>query len=145
MTFKNIPPEWENQGENPTEELRTKGFLPNYKPAAKTFNWFFSLVGRCLAELQQIITDRTRVIVSSEDAARTENNALYLIVADSAADINAVAYDNAAMAASEPATGDNWLKVNTAAKISDSGRFVVQNGKLAVLKEPQGDETFLSK
>ena len=96
-------------------------------------------------ELQQIITDRTRVIISREDAARTENNALYLLITDGAADINAVAYDNAEMSDSEPSEGDNWLKVNTAAKIADSGRIVIQHGKLAVLKEPQGDETFLSK
>lgn len=97
------------------------------------------------AELQQIIADRTRVIISPEDAARTENNALYLIVTDGAADINAVAYDNAVMSDNEPASGDNWLKATASEKISDSGRIVVQHGKLAVLKEPQGNETFLSK
>lgn len=95
-------------------------------------------------ELQQIIADRTRVIVSPDGAARTENNALYLIVTDGAADIN-VAYDNVEMSDSEPTSGDNWLKATASEKISDSGRIVVQHGKLAVLKEPQGNETFLSK
>lgn len=52
MNFENLPPEWENEGETPTEYLQTTGFMAGYKPPAKVFNWFFALVGKCIKELQ---------------------------------------------------------------------------------------------
>lgn len=144
MNFKHTAPEWNNQGTEPGEDLRQGGFFAGYKPPASIFNWFWHCVSECIKEIQQILTDRTRVIISSTGEARLENNALYVIVSGTA-EINAVAYDNAKMSEDEPSDGDNWLKTNAAKAVANSGRIAVQNGKLTVLKEPSSDTTFLNK
>ncbi len=50
--FENTIPEWKNKGTEPSENLKSKGFQPGYKPPAAAFNWFWSLVQRCIKELQ---------------------------------------------------------------------------------------------
>lgn len=50
--FENKIPTWENEGEEPTSERKEKGFEPEYKPPAAYFNWFWSLVSKCINELQ---------------------------------------------------------------------------------------------
>ena len=34
MNFTNKPPEWENEGTEPTEEIKKMGFQAGYKPPA---------------------------------------------------------------------------------------------------------------
>lgn len=52
LNFDNEIPEWKNSGVEPSNELRTKGFTGGYKPPATVFNWFWSLVQKCITELQ---------------------------------------------------------------------------------------------
>lgn len=52
LNFENEIPEWKNSGVEPSNELRTKGFTGGYKPPATVFNWFWSLVQKCITELQ---------------------------------------------------------------------------------------------
>lgn len=52
LNFDNEIPEWKNEGAEPSEELREKGFTGGYKPPATVFNWFWSLVQKCVSELQ---------------------------------------------------------------------------------------------
>lgn len=52
LNFDNEIPEWKNAGVEPSNELRAKGFTGGYKPPATVFNWFWSLVQKCITELQ---------------------------------------------------------------------------------------------
>ncbi len=52
MSFKNTPPDWQAEGIEPTPELRKDGFPVGYKPPAAYFNWFWTKVSKCIAELQ---------------------------------------------------------------------------------------------
>lgn len=52
LDFNNKIPEWKNEGIEPTDELKEKGFKGGYKPPATVFNWFWSLVQKCITELQ---------------------------------------------------------------------------------------------
>lgn len=52
LNFDNEIPEWKNEGVEPSEELREKGFTGGYKPPATVFNWFWSKAQKCIAELQ---------------------------------------------------------------------------------------------
>lgn len=52
MSFKNIIPEWKNQGSEPSESLKTNGFQVGYKPPNGIFNWFWSKVSKAITELQ---------------------------------------------------------------------------------------------
>lgn len=56
MDFTNTPLEWKNEGTEPTEEIKEKGFVAGYKPPAAYFNWFWSKVCKCIAELQTKLT-----------------------------------------------------------------------------------------
>ena len=53
MNFTNKPPEWENEGTEPTEEIKKMGFQAGYKPPAAFFNWFWNKTGKCIKELQE--------------------------------------------------------------------------------------------
>ena len=52
MSFINKMPEWKNEGTEPSEELKSKGFTQGYKPPAGVFNHFWSLVTKAITELQ---------------------------------------------------------------------------------------------
>lgn len=52
LNFDNEIPEWKNAGVEPSTELKEKGFTGGYKPPATVFNWFWSLVTKCITELQ---------------------------------------------------------------------------------------------
>ena len=54
--FENKIPEWKNSGTEPSEELKNNGFQGGYKPPAGIFNWFWSLVSKCITEIQNILT-----------------------------------------------------------------------------------------
>lgn len=52
MEFENEPLRWDNQGTEPSEELKQGGFEPGMKPPADVFNYFYSNTGACTTELQ---------------------------------------------------------------------------------------------
>lgn len=52
MDFENKTPDWSATGVEPPASLKVRGFEAGYKPPASYFNWFWSLVSKCLAELQ---------------------------------------------------------------------------------------------
>ncbi len=57
MSFKNTPPDWQAEGIEPTPELRKGGFPVGYKPPAAYFNWFWTKVSKCIAELQAKVAE----------------------------------------------------------------------------------------
>jgi hypothetical protein len=64
MNFNNKLPEWKNSGTEPSDSLKNDGFKAGYKPSANVFNWFWSLVSKCITEIQSKL--------SNEETARTE-------------------------------------------------------------------------
>lgn len=54
MEFEYTIPIWENQGQQPPQELLENGFTAGYKPPASFFNWFWSLVTNGVGELQEV-------------------------------------------------------------------------------------------
>lgn len=52
MEFENQPLRWDNQGTEPSEELKQGGFEPGMKPPADVFNYFYNNTGACTTELQ---------------------------------------------------------------------------------------------
>lgn len=64
MNFNNKLPEWKNSGTEPSDSLKNDGFKAGYKPPANVFNWFWSLVSKCITEIQSKL--------SNEETARTE-------------------------------------------------------------------------
>lgn len=52
INYDNTMPEWKNEGIQPSDELREKGFTGGYKPPATVFNWFWCRVQKCITELQ---------------------------------------------------------------------------------------------
>ena len=53
MNFTNKPLEWSNPGQEPSEELVTKGFEGGYKPPASLFNNKWARDGAVQKELQE--------------------------------------------------------------------------------------------
>ena len=64
MNFNNKLPEWKNSGTEPSDSLKNDGFKAGYKPSENVFNWFWSLVSKCITEIQSKL--------SNEETARTE-------------------------------------------------------------------------
>lgn len=54
VNYSNNMPEWQNEGVEPSNDLKEKGFQGGYKPPASVFNWFWSLVSKAITELQTI-------------------------------------------------------------------------------------------
>lgn len=52
MDFENQIPNWENEGTEPSDERKQKGFETGYKPPAGIFNWLYSLIFKSVKELQ---------------------------------------------------------------------------------------------
>ena len=52
MNFNNKLPEWKNSGTEQSDSLKNDGFKAGYKPSANVFNWFWSLVSKCITEIQ---------------------------------------------------------------------------------------------
>ena len=59
--FEYESPGWKNEGVAPRDELKESGFAAGYKPPASYFNWFFTRVSRCIAELQQKVGQDRKV------------------------------------------------------------------------------------
>lgn len=73
MNFTNKPPEWENEGTEPTEEIKKIGFQAGYKPPAAFFNWFWNKTGKCIKELQEKLTNTydAKVDINGGDVSDT--------------------------------------------------------------------------
>lgn len=52
MDFENKAPDWSATGTEPPASLKSGGFQAGYKPPAAYFNWFWTQVSKCIAELQ---------------------------------------------------------------------------------------------
>lgn len=52
MEWETNIPEWKNEGAEPSENRKEKGFESGYKPPAGIFNWFWSKVTKAIKELQ---------------------------------------------------------------------------------------------
>lgn len=52
--FNNTPPEWREEGTEPTTELQNNGFTAGYKPPAQYFNYLFHKYTECIKELQTL-------------------------------------------------------------------------------------------
>lgn len=52
IDFKYTPAKWDNQGAEPSENLKTNGYQPGYKPPAQVFNYLQNNTSNCLNELQ---------------------------------------------------------------------------------------------
>lgn len=52
MDFEKNVPTWNATGTEPPESLKTSGFTAGYRPPAAFFNWFWSGVSACLAEIR---------------------------------------------------------------------------------------------
>lgn len=59
MEFNKQMPEWVNKGDEPSEELKSGGFVLKDKPPANVFNWFFALVTDGIKELQDVFSSLT--------------------------------------------------------------------------------------
>lgn len=53
MAFKKTAPVWKAGGTEPPESLKERGFEAGYKPPAAFFNWFWSQVSGCLADIYE--------------------------------------------------------------------------------------------
>lgn len=69
MSFTNTPPDWVAEGTEPTEEIKATGFVAGYKPPAAYFNWFWTKVSKCIAELQ------TKLGTAEDKLSGVEDNA----------------------------------------------------------------------
>ena len=57
MDFETQIPEWQNEGTEPSENLKTNGFKEGYKPPAGIFNWFWSKISKAIAEIQNNLSN----------------------------------------------------------------------------------------
>lgn len=57
MNFENNTPEWTKEGLEPSDEIKSKGFTPGYKPPATFFNWFWNSVSKNLAEIKSKLSN----------------------------------------------------------------------------------------
>lgn len=77
--FTNTPPDWQNEGTEPTDDIKSRGFESGYKPPAAIFNWFWTKVSKCIKELQTVLkevhsltTQNTSDIDTVEETLREE-------------------------------------------------------------------------
>lgn len=55
IEFENKSPGFTAEGAEPPESLKAEGFKQGYKPPAAYFTWFWTLVSRCITEIQSIL------------------------------------------------------------------------------------------
>ena len=46
---------WGNEGNAPSDSLKSGGFTPGYKPPASVFNWFWCRIGKCIEEIKGLL------------------------------------------------------------------------------------------
>lgn len=91
LNFDNEIPEWKNEGVAPSEELREKGFTGGYKPPATVFNWFWSKVQKCIAELQNKLKVMQTALANKAD--KTDYSANSAIVTDNSGKLIEAEFD----------------------------------------------------
>ena len=79
MEFNNKPPEWQNEGIEPSTELKKQGFIAGYKPPASYFNWFWNKTGVCIKELQDKLKGITKADVGLD---KVENKNVVEIISE---------------------------------------------------------------
>ena len=52
INYENPSPGWSAAGVEPPPEFKASGYVAGYKPPAGFFNWFWTLVSKCISELQ---------------------------------------------------------------------------------------------
>ena len=57
IEFTSNPTKWENEGAEPSEELKKNGFQAGYKPPAGVFNHHWHETTECIEELQTKVSD----------------------------------------------------------------------------------------
>lgn len=57
IEFTSNPTKWENEGAEPSEELKKNGFQAGYKPPAGVFNHHWHETAECIGELQTKVSD----------------------------------------------------------------------------------------
>lgn len=76
MPFNYQLPEWNKSAPKPPQFKIDEGFLPEEKPPASIFNWFFNTVFLALQEIQQNAYTKTETDSTTQTKADTaENNA----------------------------------------------------------------------
>ena len=81
INCKTASPGWSAPGVEPPPEFKASGYVAGYKPPAGFFNWFWTLVSKCVTELQDALktystaneTDKTGI--SSALSAHTGSKA----------------------------------------------------------------------
>lgn len=73
MDFENKSPDWKAAGVEPSAEFKEAGFAAGYKPPASYFNWFWSLVSKCITELQ----NKLKTTASTANAAMPKNGGTF--------------------------------------------------------------------
>lgn len=57
MDFEKKIPDWNAEGAEPPESLKTSGFQGGYRPPASIFNWFWHSVSACLKEIREKLSN----------------------------------------------------------------------------------------
>ena len=52
INYETPSPGWSAAGVEPPPEFKASGYVAGYKPPAGFFNWFWTLVSKCVSELQ---------------------------------------------------------------------------------------------
>ncbi|MCD8089929.1 MAG: hypothetical protein LUD81_04800 [Clostridiales bacterium] len=56
LNFENEVDKWQNEGTEPSDELKESGFTAGYKPPAGVFNWFWNKMTACVSEIQSLLS-----------------------------------------------------------------------------------------
>lgn len=64
MNFENTPIEWNVEGNEPSEDLKTNGFLTGHKLAANTLNWIVNFAIKAIKEIQEKLSSVNDVLGS---------------------------------------------------------------------------------
>lgn len=62
IEYENTPVEWQNQGTEPSEDLKKNGFQAGYKPPAQVFNYLQNNISSCLNELQTKLNELSNAV-----------------------------------------------------------------------------------
>ena len=71
--FDNQTPGWESDGVEPPQNRKTAGYQAGYKPPADWFNWFWTRVSKCIAEMQEKIKTLWQAIIDTTDRADAQS------------------------------------------------------------------------
>lgn len=69
------PMEWNNEGVEPSDNLKSTGFQAGYKPPAAIFNFFIHLMQKCIEQLQQAVDNTDAEVAKKADKGHTHNYA----------------------------------------------------------------------